>query len=365
MARTFKEILDEIENLLGLTDGDLFDSSNAQFLVSTKLRTNLIQDDIENTEFMKPYLTDYKRFATTALYNTGTVSITQNSKTVTGDGTNWTKIYKDQVFMVDDDISYRVKSVDSITQLTLDAPYIGSAVSGGTYSLYTDRYFLDRDTRGVMNMVDRENERAMNIITAFERSNPYIYPVDDDNGNGANTAIILLSKDSYYSTGTVAITTATPDLVGTSTDWTSEMIGMTIRLDGDSAEYEIIAVGSTTSITLDRNYEGSTATVDTYKIQPPGQHIVQLWPMPKEVDLYHYDRRYKLPRMVNDDDVSLVTRFSDSALVYGAIWQMKENEEVEGTDADKYKGLYEEAKSKMAQQTLKMDQEQQIKPYYM
>ena len=331
-----------------------------------KLRVNLIQDDIENTEFMKPLLTTKGRFLTTAKYSTGTISVTNNSKTITGTGTSWTKSFKDRVIVFDDDdtVSYRIASVASTTSATLDNEYAGDTNVLATYNIYKDRYYLKRDVRGVMNMVDRENEQPLDIVSVFEGANPYDNPVDTDNGDGPTKAIILLDKNTYYSTGTIAITNGSAAVTGTTTDWTSEMVGMVFRVDSDSSDYEITAVGSTTSITFDRNYEGTTqASGGTYKISPPGVFVIQLYPMPEAQLLFDYEYRYKLPRLVNNNDVSLVTKFSDMALVFGSIWLMKENEDVDPTGSDRYLKLYEMAKNKMSQQTLELDELRQIIPY--
>lgn len=73
----------------------------------------------------------------TAPYTTGTVSVTQNSATVTGSGTTWnTLVDAGMIFALTSGRPYVVKSVDSTTQITLDRPFVEATASGQAYSLY-------------------------------------------------------------------------------------------------------------------------------------------------------------------------------------------------------------------------------------
>lgn len=77
-----------------------------------------------------------------------------------------------------------------------------------------------------------------------------------------------LSKDDY-STGTVAITNGSVTVTGTSTSWTQAQQGnMQLQVtDGsDGNWYEVLAVNSTTSITLKTPYVGPTVSGATYNM---------------------------------------------------------------------------------------------------
>jgi hypothetical protein len=76
-----------------------------------------------------------------------------------------------------------------------------------------------------------------------------------------------------YTTGTItSITNGAAAMVGSTTVWTSAMIGRYITIPisqgGDGEWYKISAVGSNTTLTLDRNYEGTSiaAATATYTI---------------------------------------------------------------------------------------------------
>ena len=69
-----------------------------------------------------------------------------------------------------------------------------------------------------------------------------------------------------YNTGTVAVTNASATVTGTSTVWTSAMVGRRFKVSGDDDVYIVDAFTSSTSITLNRAYNGATATAATYEI---------------------------------------------------------------------------------------------------
>jgi len=66
--------------------------------------------------------------------------------------------------------------------------------------------------------------------------------------------------------GTVSATKGSPTVTGTSTAFVNAMVGRKIRLDSGQAYYRILSVASTTSLTLEVNYEGSTISDKTYSI---------------------------------------------------------------------------------------------------
>lgn len=69
-------------------------------------------------------------------YTTGTIATLANEGTaVTGTDTEWTSAMVGRYFKIDDDGQwYRISAVGSTTALTLEVPYQGTAISGGTES---------------------------------------------------------------------------------------------------------------------------------------------------------------------------------------------------------------------------------------
>lgn len=106
-------------------------------------------------------------------YQTGTVSVTQNSAVVTGTGTVWngtqtgaTVVNAGDIFTVDDSRLYFIKSVDSATQITLDKPYAGTTASGQNYRIiYLAAAHFPTDTA---TKVSRTVERYERIASTAE-----------------------------------------------------------------------------------------------------------------------------------------------------------------------------------------------------
>lgn len=76
----------------------------------------------------------------------------------------------------------------------------------------------------------------------------------------------LIQTVAQYTTGTANVTNGSTAVTGTSTVWTSAMVGRKIRFQNDNAYYRISAVGSATSITLTASYQGTTNTAATYSL---------------------------------------------------------------------------------------------------
>mgnify|MGYP000860192844 CR=1 FL=1 len=73
---------------------------------------------------------------------------------------------------------------------------------------------------------------------------------------------------TWYRTGTVAVTSGSPNLVGTGTAWVGSIDqGFSFR-GPDGKVYEVINVVDDTHATLATNYEGSTATGQAYGMYP-------------------------------------------------------------------------------------------------
>jgi hypothetical protein len=75
-----------------------------------------------------------------------------------------------------------------------------------------------------------------------------------------------LSTIAPYTTGTVDVTQGSATVTGTSTVWTSAMVGRQLRVADDSGFYKIKTVTPPDSITLDTVYAGITKTAQGYSI---------------------------------------------------------------------------------------------------
>lgn len=111
----------------------------------------------------------------------------------------------------------------------------------------------------------------------FKANQINIFPIPVSNGNTITINYKRRVKDLTaidYTTGTVAVTLNSPTVIGTTTNWTTNMADRWLNIPlttsnattGDGEWYQIKTVNSATSITLWNNYVGGTATGAAYTI---------------------------------------------------------------------------------------------------
>ena len=103
------------------------------------------------------------------------------------------------------------------------------------------------------NMVNRIMNRTLQRAAGFH-SWPFL--LDES----------FFSTVDDYATGTASITNGSPTVTGTGTTFTSAMVGRKIRFGSENAYYRILSFTSTTVITLEQNYQGTTNTSATFSI---------------------------------------------------------------------------------------------------
>lgn len=89
------------------------------------------------------FLIDRLDLRITPVYNTGSVSVTDGSTIVTGNGTNWDTSWHNRKILISGDATDKeIASVDNPTQITLRYPYTTTATvtTGLGYQVYQDQY---------------------------------------------------------------------------------------------------------------------------------------------------------------------------------------------------------------------------------
>lgn len=81
---------------------------------------------------------------------------------------------------------------------------------------------------------------------------------------------------TWYKTGTVQVTSGSPNVVGTGTSWVSGSSVGEAFYGPDGKLYEITNITSSTSLVISPNYAGSTASSSSYSIIPTQAYIRQL-----------------------------------------------------------------------------------------
>jgi hypothetical protein len=94
------------------------------------------------------------------------------------------------------------------------------------------------------------------------------YSVKDMAYNLATKTRLMVFGSRPKTDGTVAVTNGSATVTGTSTLWTRGLVGSFFVVEGDTRQYQISAVASQTSLTIDANYEGTTDSGLNYVIQP-------------------------------------------------------------------------------------------------
>jgi len=136
-----EEIIQKVKNITNIDNDEVTTlcQDNIDDIQDNEICTNIYNHDFS-------FLTDYGEINTTPSYTTGTVSVTQDSTTVTGSETSWTSSMVGRYIKIaDDDEYYEISSVDSSTQITLTSAYIGSTASGQSYTIYKIFYPLASD----------------------------------------------------------------------------------------------------------------------------------------------------------------------------------------------------------------------------
>lgn len=120
-------------------------SSGTEITALCRDKLDWIQDDI-CSRYDFSWLKDYGYINIIPVYTTGTVTVTQDSATVTGAGTTFTAAMVGRLFQVTgDDNYYEISAYVSATEITLASTY--TETSGGTksYSIYKTDYPLASD----------------------------------------------------------------------------------------------------------------------------------------------------------------------------------------------------------------------------
>lgn len=120
----------------------------------------------------------------------------------------------------------------------------------------------------------------------FVRRDTYeLYPLPSENGNVITMIYESSNKDlsaDDYTTGTITtLANGGVAVTGSSTAFTSAMIGRFLKINDYPIWYEISAVGSSTGLTLKKKYQGtsisagtSAFTIGEFSRTPPSTHII-------------------------------------------------------------------------------------------
>ena len=290
-----------------------------------------------------PYLMTEGFITTAAPYETGTVTATNGSKTITGSGTIFTAAMVGRKIRIESENAYyRISAYVSATELTLEVAYQGTTQSGADYSIYKDEYRLpaDLDVYKVLRQI--ENSVAM---VGIEASAFDIYEPTPQSQGSPNFEILSGTKLDTYTTGTLSGTVNASVLTGSSTVWSSvEGLGKGSRITTGSVVYTVKSVDSDTQITIYEKISSTIAAGTSYTAHLDN-YIIQIYEIPDSAEnIYFRYQRIPYP-LINDEDIpDLPEKYHFILITAGLIWAWMTKDKEEAT---KQEALFEAQKSQM------------------
>lgn len=263
-------------------------------------------------------------FATADDYSTGTVSVTNDSATVTGSGTTFTSSMVGRKFRIEgENAYYKIDAFVSATEITLEQNYQGDTASGETFSIFQDEYRLagDLDLHHLLRSI--EDSKALFEFTA--RDFDIFLPTPIASGT-AHAMTPIGRRQSTYTTGTVSMSTGSATITGAATAWTSvQGLSKGNRIIIETQTFTILSVDSDTQLTAYESASSDISAGTSYTIVLDNP-VVQLYRLPDETRNIYY-RYYRRPApLVNDTDEPEVPAAFQWLLVEGAkveIWEHK------------------------------------------
>lgn len=306
MLVTFSEIKDKVRRALKIDPDEDFDQLEDDDL---EQRINQIQDAIV---FDRAWGWRKQTFYLTTRKpeDTGMVTVTENSRTVTGSGTSWDDTMRIGYLVIGDE-NFKINRVNSSTELILEAPYPNSTQSGASYRIVFSDYILNQDISSIISVKLREK---------------YLHVVDKDRlvrsrstkHEPQECAIDGITREDWYNTGTVTLTANSASVTGSGTAWTTDLEGRTFRVNEFSKNYTIKSVNSATTLTLTEAYEGDAGAGKSYAIAPKGSMVLTFRHAP---DAYYWVEIEVLiapPKLVSATAYSIIP--NHAPLLHGVIW---------------------------------------------
>ena len=127
---------------------------------------SIIDDAQEDFQLSKPWNFYQKKSTITLItpYNTGTVTVTEDSTTVTGDGTTWTSAMTGRQIKFEAQSAVYDVTFVSTTELTLDRNYTEDTEAGKDYSIYQSIYDLPSDFNRVIHLQNARTSQFLDSV---------------------------------------------------------------------------------------------------------------------------------------------------------------------------------------------------------
>lgn len=225
-------------------------------------------------------LIDSTTMGTIASYTTGTVSITQNTTTVTGSGTAFSASMVGRKIRVGgSNTPYKIIKVTDTTHLEIDIPYIETTATGKTFIIFQDVYPLPPFVGRVIAIKRLDYKQILNkkSITWIETRypdpllstfRPYYFATDGvrETRDPLGTAVYT-AESGTSTTSIVCSALANTTVQNYYKDW--EVYNVTRSLKSRVSGYDI----SSTTLTLESPITAQVST-DTFYLKKREQNVI-------------------------------------------------------------------------------------------
>lgn len=250
------------------------------------LQTHLVrQFNLFHKDFNKRYAWPWRQkqvfVQSVANYVTGTVSVTNGSRTVTGAGTAWTSAMAGRILKLDsDDELYEILSVSGAGTLVLKTPYLGASSGGASYLIWKKYYELDPAVPYLSDMTiarwpytSKEIPKKSfdgNLIRGWETNNMNMVWT----WGGVDNSILR-----YSGGGAITVTALSRIVVGVATTFLTNVFAGS-RLTIGTEIYNVDTVDSDTQLTLVQMVKTAVTSSTDFTIESKGRSRIQLSSVP-------------------------------------------------------------------------------------
>ena len=329
---SFKEIQTLVVSKFGFT---LSEMTSAEDLITLNLFKSYINfaQEIVYAENKMTWMKKQTIISLKASYSTGTITATQNSASITGDGTTFTRDMEGQKIVITDttdgDVVYRLKDFTSPTVFSLDGKYIHTGAAGMTYTIYYDEYLLPTDFSSLIEIKEVDvltgyKGEGYKLLSDYRRDTIELLTEDTTSGVPAEIQFIGFSEKAYYDTGTVSITKGLKAVVGVDTAFDDDFVGRSIYIGTYSKLYEIASVESGTELTINKGFGGTSVDGGKFQVDPPIIERIRFSSSPSAARRVPYVYYKKAIKLQDDEDFSPIP--ADDVLVLGGIWLYAKND---------------------------------------
>lgn len=169
----YGNIQTEVLGKIGIDDSDVED-------VAEQALNDILQEICQVYNFS--WLYGDSSFITVLPYSTGTITATEGSATITGDGTTFTSAMEGRKFRCEG-ATYVILAYVATDEITLSTNYAGTGGSGLVYKIYQDEYSLASDAEDVLSMRQENNphkleKRGIEFLDKYyPQRNSFGYPM--------------------------------------------------------------------------------------------------------------------------------------------------------------------------------------------